>query len=419
MSLQNYLQLDLAKKSDSYKDLFDRLSREADQTNIVLTPFHSTDEMPPFLTAEMSSWYASNIQALRAGAIQDVSTAFKSRKGTWFEQERDRIEYGKLTKISGEKDLLLQNKDVGYLRQRVEDLRSRYENLKLKYGRDALPWNPIWYWTILFFFMVPEVLINWDSFLKIPGFTEAYATGLILVVAIAFAFSAHSLGRIIKQAKELFGGHVELTEKRKAVRELIVGSLLFVLGIVAVGWGRWFFIQGAILEKTILRGGGLEFSDYLSFAGAMLGNIIVYLLGLLWSFVKHDPVPGFTELRYELQILQRRLLAAYDKYLTKRNQQHFQKAQRDQDQAARIEESQKNKMDSYQQARDQFASLKNKDSEVIALLREYRNRLIATLKRQSNPQSFQIHDVRVAELDTLVKISPDQYASIPIELRYV
>jgi hypothetical protein len=419
MSLQNYLQLDLTKRSDLVKDLTDRLSRESDQTNIVLTSVFSTDEMPSFLTPEMSSWYASHIQAQRSGGVQDVALAFESRKGTWFERERDRIEHEKLGKISGEKDLLLQNKEVGYLRQRVEDLRGRYENLKLRYGRDALPWNPFWYWTILFFFMVPEVLINWDSFLKIPGFTEAYATGLILVVAIAFAFSAHSLGRIIKQAKELFGGHVELTEKRKAVRELIVGSLLFLLGIVAVGWGRWFFIQGAILEKIILRGGGLEFTDYLSFAGAMLGNIIVYLLGLLWSFVKHDSVPGFTELRYDLQKLQRRLLAAYDKYLTRRNQQHFQKAQRDQDQAARIEESLKKKMDGHQQARDQFAMLKTKDAEVVALFRDYRNRLIAALKKQSSPASFQITDVRVAELDTVVKISPDQYASIPIELRYL
>ena len=252
-----------------------------------------------------------------------------------------------------------------------------------------------------------------------PGFTEAYATGLILVVAIAFGFSAHSLGRIIKQAKELFGGHVELTEKRKARRELIVGSLLFIFGIVAVGWGRWFFIQGAILEKTILRGGGLEFGDFLSFFGAMLGNVIVYLLGLLWSFVKHDPIPGFTELRYELQVLQRRLLAAYDKYLTRRNQQHFQKGQRDQDQAARVEKSQKKKMDAYQQAREQFALLKSKDAEIIALFREYRNRLVDALKAKSSPQWLQYEDVRIAELDTSKKISPEQYAAAPIELRYV
>ena len=79
MSLQTFLQLDLSKKSATAKDLFDRLPREAAQSNIALTPFYSTDEMPPFLSQEMSSWYASNVQALRSGAIQDVALEFKRR----------------------------------------------------------------------------------------------------------------------------------------------------------------------------------------------------------------------------------------------------------------------------------------------------------------------------------------------------
>jgi hypothetical protein len=265
--------------------------------------------------------------------------------------------------------------------------------------------------------MLPEFLINWDSFLKIPGFTPAYATGLMLVVAIAFGFSAHSLGRIIKQWKELFGGHVEFTERRKATRELVVGALLFILAITAVGWGRWFFIQGAILEKTILRGGGLEFSDLVQFVGAMLGNILVYLLGLLWSFLKHDSIPDFSELRYELSKIQQKLIAAFNKYLTRRNQQHLQKAQKDLTQVQRFEDSQK-KREGYAEARQQFSRLKNKDSEVRALLMEYRNRLLTKMKSRQSPSSLQIEDVRVAEMDTLVKLTPDQYASVSIELRY-
>ena len=278
-------------------------------------------------------------------------------------------------------------------------------------------WRPFWYWTILSFFMLPEFLINWDSFLKIPGFTPAYATGLMLVVAIAFGFSAHSLGRIIKQWKELFGGHVEFTERRKATRELVVGALLFILAITAVGWGRWFFIQGAILEKTILRGGGLEFSDMVQFVGAMLGNILVYLLGLLWSFVKHDAIPDFSELRYELSKVQQKLIAAFNKYLTRRNQQHLQKAQKDLTQAQRFEDSQK-KREGYAEARQQFSRLKNKDSEVRALLMEYRNRLLTKMKSGQAQRSLQIEDVRVAEMETLIKLTPDQYASVSIELRY-
>lgn len=418
MSLNDYATLDLTKKSALVKDLFDRIQGESEQANIVLTPVYGTDFTPPFLTQEMSAWFASCIQPYRSAALEEVHDEFKRQNCKFLELELDKIEHKKLGEIAGERALLRQNNEVEFLRNRFADLSGRYESLRLNNGRDALVWQPVWYWTVLFCFMLPEFLINWDSFLKIPGFTPAYATGLILVVAIAFGFSAHSIGRIIKQWKELFGGHVEFTERRKALRELIVGTLLFLIAVTAVGWGRWFFIQGAILEKTILRGGGLEFADLVQFVGAMLGNILVYLLGLLWSFVKHDSIPEFSEIRYELMKVQRKLIDAFNKYLTRRNQQHFQRAQKDKVQVQRVEENQK-KIEGYQRARQQFARLKNKDSEVLALFKEYRNRLIGRLKSDSNRKSLQIDDVRAAEMETLQKLTPDQYASIPLEVRYI
>jgi hypothetical protein len=417
MSLQDYENLDLTKKSDIAKDLFDRISIESNQPTVVLTPVYSADDTPAFLTQEMSAWFASWILSARSAALEEVYDVFKRRNLKFFEQETDKIEQQKLTNISNERALLRQNNDVQFLRTRFAELSSRYDTLRLNYGREALVWRPLWYWLMLSCFMLPEFLINWDSFLKIPGFTPAYATGLMLVVAIAFGFSAHSVGRIIKQWKELFGGHVEFTERRKATRELVVGVLLFLLAVTAVGWGRWFFIQGAILEKTILRGGGLEFSDLVQFVGAMLGNIMVYLLGLLWSFVKHDSIPEFSELRYELGKVQQKLIAAFNKYLTKRNQQHLQKAQKDVTQAQRVEESQK-KREGYAQARQSFSRLKNKDSEVRALLLEYRNRLLSKLKSEPVQKLLQVNDVRVAEMETIINLTPDQYAGVPMEMRY-
>lgn len=418
MSLSTYIQMDFSKKSDAAKDLLSRLEHEVMSSDIVLTPVYSSDETPPFLTQEMGAWYAEYIQTSRVGAVDEVSNGFTSRGGKLFEQERDRIEHEKFQAISGERDILRQNKDVDFLFERVNELRSRYDEMKLRLGREAKEWTPVLYWIVLLAFMLPELLINWDSFLKIPGFTPAYATGLIVVVAIAFAFSAHSLGRIVKQWKELFGGHVELTERRKTTRELVVGLLLFALGITAVAWGRWFFIQGALLEKVILHGGGLEFSDWLNFGGAMLGNFMVYLLGFLWSLVKHDSVPEFSETRHELSQFQQRLIAAFDKHLTKRNQQHFQKAARRQQEAVRGEEAQRNKLDNYSRMREAFISLRDKDAQVIALLREYKTRLLSQIRASKNQCWFHIDDVRVAEMETTIRMSPDQYAAITIELRY-
>jgi hypothetical protein len=418
MTLSAYSSVNLGKASEASKDLFERLARETDQTSIVLTPVYNTDGTPPFLTQEMAAWLASYVQPSRSGALQEVTDEFKRHNCKLIEQEIEVIENKKLADVANERALLRLNKDVEFLRNRYVVLRTDYDALRLNYGRDARPWTPVRYWIVLFCFMFPEFLINWDSFLKIPGFTPAYATGLILVVAIAFAFSAHSIGRIVKQWKDLFGGHVELTDKTRIRRELSVGILLFLLGIIAVGWGRWYFIQGAILEKSILRGGGLDFNDLLQFGGAMLGNVLVYLLGFLWSFMKHDAIPDYSELRYDLMKTQNRLAASFEKYLTRRNQQHFQRAQKDKAQAQRFEDSQK-KREGYIQARQAFTKLRNKDAEVLALLKEYRNRLLAKLKSDPNPKSLQIDDVRMAEFDTVVRLTPEQYASVPLEMGYV
>jgi hypothetical protein len=194
MSLKEYESLDLTKRSDTAKDLFDRISEESSQSTIVLTSVYSTDSTPALLTQEMSAWFHSFILPYRSGAIEEVHDEFKRRNLKLFEQEVDKIEQKKLGDIASERAQLRQDNKVEFLRTRFAELRSRYDTLQLNYGREALVWQPLWYWTVLSCLMLPEFLINWDSFLKIPGFTEAYATGLMLVVAIAFGFSAHSVG---------------------------------------------------------------------------------------------------------------------------------------------------------------------------------------------------------------------------------
>ena len=65
MSLKEYENLDLSKKSEAVKDLLERVPAESSQPTIVLTPVYGTDSAPPFLTQEMSAWFASFIQPYR------------------------------------------------------------------------------------------------------------------------------------------------------------------------------------------------------------------------------------------------------------------------------------------------------------------------------------------------------------------
>jgi hypothetical protein len=425
MSVDKYASIDFGPSSPIAKNLFARLESELENEVIYLTPVFSRDGLPPFLTMEMSSWYQSCVKPLRGPALQAAIAIFQARNlpkgghGLLLEHERDKIEQTKLQEIATERETFQQIKEVANVVSELADLREQYESLKAQNGRDALRWRPFSYWIIMFCFMLPEFLINWDSFLKIPGFTMAYASGLMLIVAIAFAFSAHSIGRIVKQWKELFGGYVGNTDKSKSRREFGVGLALFLLGVAAIGWGRWYFIQAALMEKSILQGGGLELSDYLQFAGAMLGNIIIYLLGVLWSFTRHDSVPGFSELRAALEKLEGRKLELFEKNLTRRNQQHIQRSQKDLERVARVEANQKQQLDGYQQARQLFGILKHADDLVLALLSEYRSRLVGQLKGRRGSVRFRVEDIRLADLDTQIMLTLDQYAATPLELRYV
>jgi hypothetical protein len=195
-----------------------------------------------------------------------------------------------------------------------------------------------------------------------------------------------------------------------------VGIALFLLGIAAVGWGRWYFIQGVILEKLILQGRGLEWTDIFQFTGAMLGNVIVYLLGVWWSFAKHDSVPEFSELRHRLEELETRKLHLFERLLTSRNQQHILNAQHIVDQLRNRESAQQKGLDGYNTARQSFAGIQRKDTEVVAMLNDYKLRLIKRIKNGKASPRFRIEDIQQAELEAERFLSVDQFSGSPLKL---
>jgi hypothetical protein len=145
MSLEEYESLDLTRRSDTAKDLFDRISGEGSQSTIVLTSIYSADSTPALLTQEMSAWFHSFILPYRSGAIEEVHDEFKRRNLKLFEQEVDKIEQKKLAEIASERAYLRQNKKVEFLRTRFAELSGQYDTLQLNYGREALVWQPLWY----------------------------------------------------------------------------------------------------------------------------------------------------------------------------------------------------------------------------------------------------------------------------------
>lgn len=74
-ALSEYQAIDL--KADK---LFAKLSDEAMWSSIELTPVYSKDNRPPYLTPNMYSWYATNVQLYRKSAVQQVRSEFAKRR---------------------------------------------------------------------------------------------------------------------------------------------------------------------------------------------------------------------------------------------------------------------------------------------------------------------------------------------------
>jgi hypothetical protein len=342
--------------------LFARLDEEAERSILNLTPVYSTNGVPAFLTPGMDGWYRTYVQPVRGRAIEEVSGEFesqsnkKSGKGFLFEKERDEIDQLTLHEIHKERETFMQRKDAAYVHDQLMEKQQAYDELRREQGRDAQKWTPIFYWTILFAWMVPEFLINWESFGKIPVLlnTPALVLGSVILVACFFAASSHILGTLWKQRQDKFGGGVSATERKKSRLELFLALFLFLLGMGIVVWGRYLLMSDAIREKSILRGNGLDIEDILYTVGAILGNIGVWVAGMWWSYTKHDSVPNFSELRTEVERLQVKMLRLYEKYLTSRNQRHILAGRKKAEHLRRREQYQAANLSRYRELRERL-----------------------------------------------------------------
>src|SRR4029077_14491287 len=92
-------------------------------------------------------------------------------------------------------------------------------------------------------------------------------------------------------------------------------------------------------------------ADYLEFGGSRFGNLIVYFIGVVWAYWKHDAIPGFSELRRQLEKLQRRQLVIFRKQLEDRTQRHILNQRRKQEELSRRDQEQRTQLRNYAQLR--------------------------------------------------------------------
>ena len=424
MTLQQYSQLDLSHDSPTAKALLSRLDQESSSNSLSLTAVHSNDGTPPYLTHAMNAWFNQYIQPLRHGAIHEIVDTFHSMvvprsgiRGRLIEHEHDGIESEAFRQIARERALFASNTNIMDVHRELSQERERYELLMQQHG-EPVKWQPFLYYAILFVMIfVLEGLINFESFLKISGFTPALSTGSFLVVSAAFAVSAHLVGMTIKQWKERVGGGVSRTEKRKNATLFIGAILLFFLAFSFVVYARWALLGDVILRKSQTTGEAIGTEEIVRFAGTLIGNVIVYLMGVVWSYIRHDAIPGFSELRRRVEKLERRESALIEKQLASRMRRHLGKAQSAAENLQRVEQAQSVQFPDYHSGRALFNKLREQDARVIAILQEYRSGLFERVKRNRGI-TLTYEDISKLGIDNIMTITADEWAARPIKLPY-
>ncbi|GIV03779.1 MAG: hypothetical protein KatS3mg015_2609 [Fimbriimonadales bacterium] len=424
-ALSKYLEIDLDPDSTggAAQVLFNKVDKEAEANRIVINPEH-TDRVPPFLTNAMAQWYQSCIGELRDRALTHLMILFRQdtvdNVGTsLLEADIDGIRAREAKAIKSLVDEFRQKHKI--LAEQLQRSRTDYQKKRDEEGRDAKPIKPVQQALFLTLLAIPELLMNFTSFIKVDWLNPVLAAGACMAVALMIGFASHIHGRNLCQWEKLFSEHVD-EAKRAAEKRLFwvaTGGLLIALAFV--GYGRYWLLADAMREAMLL--GGSAFTSYLMFAGTILGNVLVYIVGALIVYLMTDPVPGFAEALRELRRQERAYERAYQRDLDRILRQ--KRAQAEEEIRKRMNREEKYKTHpNYDRNRQWFEELRAQDDKVAALLSMYRTRLCQTLTKQRPPDGgepfeldFDLEEIRNGNVGP-ARLTCTQYCGKEIKLRY-
>lgn len=427
MSVETYGRLDLGLDGPLAADLLSGLAAEAGGSEIALTsPAGAGLDAPAFMTPQMLSWYQRWIAPVRGVTVAEVRQTLEAEvlpngnRGFLREAEADAIERRKLVQVKEERETFFQDEAVRQLDVQVKKLTTEYERKCAEHGREAKVWNPVSYGIVLALIaLLLEGLVNWESFLKVPGWTPAIATGAFLAVAAAFGTSAHFLGHVLKQWGERFGGNVSARVRNDSWRQLALAAILGFVGFGLVIYSRYFFLREVIDRQVLMGDGDVGYTVLVTIGGALFGNLIAYALGVAWAFARHDSVPDFAEERRVLDRLRARQRHLHAKRLQPRLTQRLLQASKDLEQLTRREADQAQNLRHYGPHRARFDAVRANDARVLALLSEYRKRLVAAARGAELRTRFVFDDPMVAGgASGRVELEPEAYLGQNLRLPF-
>ncbi|MBF0423223.1 MAG: hypothetical protein HQL73_09555 [Magnetococcales bacterium] len=414
-NIDKYAAIDFSYGESEWKALESQLESESNHTHVNLSDH--VGPIPANLTNGMQVWFASHVQPLRKAALDEVERQFSSNSRCIFlPRKLDKIEDERLSsrrkcfqEFKIENTSLYNNLQHAKSEQQIAH--DRYLALVAKHNRapKLLPW---WYFLALFFILPTEVAINYETFMAVKWMTPILAGGTVVILGMVLAASAHLIGTLIRQYHILFDSSRDDTDRLVGWRMLAIGTFAFVIVLASVWYARSTYFSDQIKIIGILKGGSQ--SEFYLIGGSMLSNLAVWLAGVMIAFFQHDSDPDFPKSLEDLNkktSLAQRLQESVDKQLQKRFRDIDSKANREKKEALNTDHSFPRETE-YQNANLQFSRILKQDEHVLALLVDYRKKLL--------DKNSEIKFEKCKPLgDGMEVMSGTEYAAESLRLKYV
>ncbi|MDC0651420.1 hypothetical protein OAP52_05095 [Hellea sp.] len=424
-NVDSYCNLDLSADSKAMQKLMSQrsLNREGKSEEIVLSDV--VGAAPSNITPHMRNWFNSTIERLRKPALDEINELFgevsadKSVGGTLLERKIDQISDTQILDKRSASKLNQQQNTSGYSildenKKAYAEAARMYDRRKMERRREPKMIG-FFYWLLIAFVGIFELLINFEAFAGLDIMTPATALGSTVVIAMLLALASHYHGTFLKEFQFRFGERGREGDRGVAFRQMALATFALCVVLAAVWYARADFMEDKILEASVI--GGTPPSWVSTVGGSLLQNIGVWVVGVIISYMFHDQDPEFPELR-KSRDLHSKKYRKLEKSLNEKLEKQYKKI----DTAAKLQKSDAKQFDTsisheekFITARKQFDRLSSQDASVIGMLQQYQSEFV----NLASDNDIKIQIVDDTNSTGKRDISPSDYGSKQITLKHL
>ena len=413
-NLESYLQLPIDTLQGK---LFEAAGREAQQSSIQLSDALGTT--PYALTPEMHTWYRECIDHPRRNALAEIIAAFtrdrvRDVKGFLFEARREEAAL-----VRDRQRHALSRKFFNDYHSEIEEYRDARRDLEVERSsqdhRKPIDVPLSQYAFGLLVVWIAEAFLNFESFLQVPFIHSPFiALGTTILIGFSIAFSSHLHGTVLRQWDHYFGPE-DRTRNWVGYRLLTFGGTLIAIPLVLVGGARYYFLIPQLEEAYML--GTAPPSIPISIAFMLLGNVIVYLVGVVWAFFCHDPSPEYPRKARAYKNAK----ARFDRLYKREVRDELHRAQQvfaNQEKIVAAEDRHQREAPSYDTNRQNYGQFTAFDAKVTGALERYRGELVRKAQAAGRVLVFRLPDIDVETGDEFNTLTAEEYLGISLSLKH-